>query len=193
MNFWMILMILSMPWRPEYVPTILSMGVVEHEAPCYFNGIEYAGWVGADNKIHLCPSSHCFRKDLLLLHETQHLLTRLYLGNVSPRSWQGFETLTMRSLYAHDYGVSATLPASTVLGWKQPGELHAELPLLVGPDSPDELQGWYPWFDLSDSRVATSQENAAWPIDHRHRRALVDVHRLPLLKGEVEPVFNPWF
>ena len=176
MRFWLLLMILTMPWKPEYINTLFIVGIVEHNSPCYFNGNEYSGWIGADNRIHLCPSLKCIRKDLLLLHESQHLLARLYLGNISDHEWADFDMLAMNALHANGYDSSVILQANTILNWNLPGELHAELPRILGPDIPPELQDWYPWFDLSDSRVGSSQEDTSRSVFQRCCEGVGDDH-----------------
>ena len=145
---WLLIISISMPWTSEATSTLWRFGIQMHQAPCYLGNQEFSGWVGGDNRIHLCPSEKCIRPDLLLLHETQHLFARLYFGNLTNEQWASFDTLALRVLDAGGYGEGVMLQASTVSGWNLPGELHAELPLIVGIDIPAELQPWYPWFDL---------------------------------------------
>jgi len=167
-SVWLLIITISMPWTPEAAQTLRQFGIELHDAPCYLNGNEFSGWIGADNRIHLCPGEKCTRPDLLLLHESQHLFARLYFGDLTSQQWDGFDTLALRILYARGYDEGVILQASTVSGWNQPGELHAELPLIIGYDMPPELQPWYVWFDLNSAPASppAPSDEASRPLGH---------------------------
>jgi len=152
----LVMILFSMPWKPDCVSSVLMMGMVYHEPPCYMGGHEVGGWVGADNRIHLCPGS-TVRKDRLLLHESQHLLARLYLNRQDAEDWDGFANMTLRALADGNYSKDEKMQVANMLR-SGPQELHAELPWIVCGNLPPELQPWYPWFSIS--RVGASQEDS---------------------------------
>lgn len=143
MNMLVLLLVLPlMPWKPEYHSSLAAMSIAYHVQPC--PNSPYPAWIQKDGHIHLCPTPGT-RWHWLVLHESQHLLASLYLGDNAQLDL--FERVAMKALSTGKYPCDeARLKRVRAIG---PHELHAELPWITQGNVPPQLAYWYPWFDLN--------------------------------------------
>ena len=121
------------------------------------------------NPASFSVNSNCASEDLqmVVLHESQHLLGHLYAERNDFPGWSGFEILTLACAVRTQPLRMRELLKFAEMG---PWELHAQAPWLLKGNLCPELQPWYPWFELS--RVAPPQEDAARPVLKSHVKGI---------------------
>ena len=138
--FLLTLVLMLMPWKPEYYHAVLRLEIIHEQYPC-----DHGAWIGPDQIIHLCPAPGD-RWDWLALHESQHIMASTYLP--PNMSFGNFAYVAMKSLREGDYTDEQIRQAEYYLTYGE-HELHAGLPWITGGRLPPSVQYWYPWFDLT--------------------------------------------
>lgn len=163
MSPWLLIMVLaSMPWKPQYWPTIAQTPVVwssarcHHARACYYDGVIYlqSEWEDAyfDKELH-----HA------VLHEMQHhVQCQGYIWRTGA-GWTDFVDLLAEMLESGTLSEQQVEYLKTLLGddLAHAHEVHAELPWVLRGHLPEQFAPWYPWFDVGQpelSWVAASQE-----------------------------------
>lgn len=108
-------------------------------------------------------NSNCATQDvsMVVLHESQHLLGHLYLsddGTPLYEYWSrksAWDRFTPLALSCGKRYAPGSLPLIVKFANLGPWELHAQLPWLMNGRLCQELQPWYPWFDLGDAPTLT--------------------------------------
>lgn len=151
MHGWLLaILLLSMPFKPEYYSTLTEPQVRWSNARCRND----ASACYYDNTIHL-KSWWWFifngqRAERALLHEMGHHLQCREMIWRNPGGWDAFEVVVRELVNTGNLNEHQKVSLETMLEW-QPHELHAELPWLLDGEIPASLASWYPWFEVMDA------------------------------------------
>jgi len=155
MNVWLLVIILSMPWKSEYWPTLMRTPVIWSNTRCHQSRACYY-----DGTIYLQPKWDYgyFDADLrhALIHEMQHHLQ--CSGQIwrTDGGWERFEGLLVELLASGELSEEQVDYLTTLLGDTQIHEVHAELPWILDGELPPEFADWYPWFYLEQTSWITA-------------------------------------
>lgn len=195
MSGWLAIMLLaSMPWNPQYLPSMMRASVVwsnthcRHRArACYYDGTIYlrSEWEAA-----------YFDRELrnAALHEMQHhMQCQEQIWKVEGGWIQFLELvrglLDSGTLSEHQAG---SLRALLDGGVAQAHEVHASLPVILDGHMPLEFAAWYPWFDLA-SWVTTPQEDSTRSVRDAGGRCIGDCDLIRTIRhDEIQPILNLW-
>ena len=90
----------------------------------------------------------CGSLEQIVIHELQHYL-QFTFGMHDEADWNGFCDIIADMILYGDYNEHQR--GTMRMMCDDPPEMHAELPILLRGEIPEELAAWYPWFDLVEN------------------------------------------
>lgn len=154
MTGWLLaILLLSMPFKPEYWPALLEPEVEWSNARCRNNALAcyYDETIYLKNWPWFFLWPHSLGAEHALIHEMGHHLQGREQIWRNPGGWDAFEAIVRELISTGDLDDDQKRNLESMLEW-EPYELHAELPLILEGEIPPVLQAWYPWFEIKEAK-----------------------------------------
>ena len=142
---------LWLPWNWFWLPSVFSAPVnTDAQANC----TNHLACAKSDGMIFISPDPDdwviCGGLKRVVIHELQHHLL-FKSGLYYEPDWDGFCNVIAEMILYGDYDEHQRGTMRVMCD--DPPELHADLPLLLDGEIPQELAPWYPWFNLGGSNA----------------------------------------